>query len=359
MYGIAAVIVAAAVLAVVTGMQRPIEVKVDGAQISVDRGTTVSQLIRRKVFTAPHGNLVTVEGKIARIGGGLAPSYLRNGQPVEPTQVVYAGDDLASRIGANRTEEIIAKKKKVPRSTKERGSGPIAKTVRAGRDGILELRVGAISGKVVSRTWVRKPVAAIVEYRRLTSKDKVVALTFDDGPWPKTTDQVLRILDKYDIKATFFMIGARARVMPGMARRVARKGHTVANHTLSHRLLGREKSLTVIKNQINGGQVAIERATGVDAEWFRPPGGSIDTRSKKAVRQAGLQVVMWDVDSNDWRKPGSAAIANNVIKNSSPGAVILMHDGGGDRSQTVAALPKIIKGLKKRGYSFVTLDDMK
>lgn len=193
--------------------------------------------------------------------------------------------------------------------------------------------------------------------RQIASGAKLVALTFDDGPWPASTEAILSALEREDVPATFFMLGLQAKRYPRIARLVSTAGHQVGNHTYSHSQLSALSGADAWKD-IQWGQKAILKATGHPAVWFRPPYGDVDTRSLNVARQLSQRVVMWTVDSRDWERPGADVISGNVLRAVRPGAIVLMHDGGGDRAQTVQALPGIIRELKRRGYVFVTIDEL-
>jgi peptidoglycan-N-acetylglucosamine deacetylase len=174
------------------------------------------------------------------------------------------------------------------------------------------------------------------------SDGKVVYLTFDDGPDPRWTPEVLELLARYDAKATFFMLGRNAVSNPALVARVRAEGHAIGNHSVSHKYLPGLSS-TRMRNEITG---------GVGSRCFRPPYGATNTRVRNAVRAAGMRQVLWDVDPRDWSRPGSTAIAGRVLSQVYNGRVVLMHDGGGDRSQTVTALDRILRTLTARGFSF-------
>lgn len=180
-------------------------------------------------------------------------------------------------------------------------------------------------------------------------RDKVAYLTFDDGPHPVYTAQILWLLDKYEAEATFFMVGSAAEKNPAVVREVRRSPHSVGNHTYSHAWLTR----------LNAGEVRRElRSTDAllgRTRCMRPPGGFVNDRVRKIVGSEGRSLIMWTVDTLDWARPGASAIARTAIDGARPGSIILMHDGGGDRSQTVRALAKVLRTLKADGYRFETL----
>ncbi|MFJ4184879.1 polysaccharide deacetylase family protein [Kitasatospora sp. NPDC089509] len=183
---------------------------------------------------------------------------------------------------------------------------------------------------------------------------KVVYLTFDDGPSPVYTPQILSILNRYGVHATFFELGENVAAHPSLTAQVARQGHSVQNHSWSHPDL-RRLSGSSFDSQVGGTDRAIRAQTGRTPKCLRPPYGAVNGAVRSRAAALGKQVVLWSVDPADWSRPGTAAIRSRVLGNVRPGSVILLHDGGGNRSQTAAALPAILSTLKARGYSFATL----
>ncbi|MEV0401017.1 polysaccharide deacetylase family protein [Actinoallomurus sp. NPDC050550] len=179
---------------------------------------------------------------------------------------------------------------------------------------------------------------------------KVVYLSFDDGPSPYTP-KVLKVLARYGARATFFELGQNVTRHPGLTRKVVAQGGSVQNHTWSHPDLTRV-SASVFRSQVRRTDRAIRAATGVTPECLRPPYGAVNHTVRARARALHKKVVLWTVDPQDWARPGTSAIVHRVLAHVHPGSVVLMHDGGGNRGQTVAALPEILKALKERGYTF-------
>ncbi|WP_079184186.1 polysaccharide deacetylase family protein [Streptomyces uncialis] len=179
---------------------------------------------------------------------------------------------------------------------------------------------------------------------------KVVYLTFDDGPGVHTP-KVLDLLKQHGAKATFYQTGANVTANPATAKRAHREGHSVQNHTWSHVDL-RTVSWSKFKSEVTRTDTAIRTHTGKTPTCLRPPYGAVNqtVRDRAAALRKGVR--LWSVDTRDWARPGRAAIESRVLNNVRNGSVVLLHDGGGDRSQTVAALPKILKTLKSKGYTF-------
>jgi len=179
---------------------------------------------------------------------------------------------------------------------------------------------------------------------------RLIALSFDDGP-SAYTPQVLSVLAHFGVHATFFEIGEEVASDPAASRAVLAEGSVIGDHTWSHPIL----TTANVAAQVQATQREIQAATGYTPCLLRPPYGIESTAVVNDVRRMGLLSILWDVDPRDWSLPGTAAIVQNVLANAHPGAIVIMHDGGGPRSETVAALETIIPTLEARGYHFVTV----
>ncbi|MBO0789875.1 MAG: polysaccharide deacetylase family protein [Ktedonobacteraceae bacterium] len=178
-----------------------------------------------------------------------------------------------------------------------------------------------------------------------------VALTFDDGPQATFTPQVLQILQRYRVPATFFCIGRQVQQDAALVRQTHQEGDVIGDHSWSHPNLT-TLSPAAIRWQLRTTSVVIQQATGVAPTLFRPPYGATNATVRNIASQLGLTQIMWTLDTRDWQRPGVASIVNAAL-GAHNGSIILMHDGGGDRSQTVQALPRIIDGLRQRGFTFI------
>ncbi len=181
-----------------------------------------------------------------------------------------------------------------------------------------------------------------------TPAEKVVYLTFDDGPFPPYTQQMLDVLAEFDAHATFFVLGRQAVAEPDTIRKIYEGGHAVGNHSWSH------SSLSGMGWQSFKAEVDDTGALlgGYNSNCLRPPYGYTDGNTANYARDLGYTLALWNVDPQDWRLPGAAVIANRVLAVVKPGSVVLLHDGGGDRSQTVGAVRIILDRLTAQGYSF-------
>lgn len=184
-------------------------------------------------------------------------------------------------------------------------------------------------------------------------RGKIVYLTFDDGPTPYTTE-VLTLLKQYNAKATFFVIGNQVSKRIPTVKRAYRDGHAVENHTWSHpKLTG--LTWTQFRSQVARTNTAVAQAAGDSPECLRAPYGSINRNVLLRAQRFNMPVIQWSIDSRDWAKPGTYRIVRNVLGNVKDGSIVLMHDGGGNRAQTVAALKYILPSLRKQGYAIRAL----
>ncbi|BCL36749.1 polysaccharide deacetylase family protein [Nostoc sp. MS1] len=197
---------------------------------------------------------------------------------------------------------------------------------------------------------------AIIKSANVNQSQKVIALTFDDGPWPQSTAQVLDILKQNNIKATFFVVGQNVKNYPDLLKRVVAEGHTVGNHTWHHwyHFMNPQVAAYEVANTAK----LIYQITGVKTDLFRPPGGMMNNGLVSYAKNNKYAVIMWSSDSADYSRPGVSRLINNVFRPAQPGGIVLMHDGGGNRSQTIKALPEIISRFRKQGYSFVTVPEL-
>jgi peptidoglycan/xylan/chitin deacetylase (PgdA/CDA1 family) len=180
---------------------------------------------------------------------------------------------------------------------------------------------------------------------------KEIALTIDDGPSPIYTPQILRLLAKHRVTATFSMIGINVQAYPHIAREVAEAGHVIVNHTWTHADLALLRPVDV-REQMFRATEEIHRVTGQLPGMFRAPYGAWSRTVFQRCAQLGMTPLDWSVDPRDWARPGVSSIVQNILRNTRTGSIILEHDGGGDRSQTVAALKIVLPRLLDDGYHF-------
>jgi peptidoglycan/xylan/chitin deacetylase (PgdA/CDA1 family) len=183
--------------------------------------------------------------------------------------------------------------------------------------------------------------------------EKTVALTFDDGPSAQWTPKILALLGQYNAHATFCEIGPNAQANPGVVKQILAAGDRLCDHSVHHNEAMSKRGLAYETNEIVGAKQMIEAAggPGTQVSWFRAPGGDFSPEIRRISAENGLRPLAWSVDTEDWKRPGVASIVTDVKKNVRPGSIILMHDAGGDRGQTVAALAQLLPWLIHEGYS--------
>jgi peptidoglycan/xylan/chitin deacetylase (PgdA/CDA1 family) len=209
--------------------------------------------------------------------------------------------------------------------------------------------------------WLRSPDLfwpAAVVYRVPTS-EKIVALTFDDGPHPTFTPELLEILERYHVKATFFMIGRRMEQYPDLVRAVLSHGHAIGNHSYTHPSDLRADTRAQVVRELEACERVIERLSGRRNHLFRPPRGLIDGTVFTIAEEEGYRTILWTVSADHHDAPTPQQMARRVLEHIRPGGVILAHDGTFcTRWKDVAATPLIIEALQKRGYRFVTVPEL-
>ncbi|MFD2444265.1 polysaccharide deacetylase family protein [Bacillus sp. CGMCC 1.16607] len=191
------------------------------------------------------------------------------------------------------------------------------------------------------------------------TKEKLIAITFDDGPDPIYTPQILNTLKKYDAKATFYVIGAEAERFPDIIKREVLEGHELGYHTYRHYFKDNFNK-TKLKNELKHTSNVLKKISGYSPATFRPIAGYYDEQIVNTAVESGYKVILWSwhQDTKDWKKPGIQTIVRNMVSDKRPGDIIIFHDAGGDRSQTVKALENILETLYKDGYRCVTVSEM-
>lgn len=344
----------------------PASITLNGSSIDVGGGKTLSDALHASGIKPKPGDLVAVDGSVLEEGKGEPFHATINGETTDDINAKLTSGDVVELGDGNPVEEPSeTAEATTPFAHEEEGRGPIHLIEGEGADGMKRTKTGSISGAVVEEV-TQEPVNAL---RRNVSPDvgdeKVVALTFDDGPWPESTAAVLDVLAENGAKATFFTVGNR---IDGegveLVKRAAAEGHQICTHSYDHAAGdGKSVNLGYMKPEdqvaeVQKGYEAIEAATGTEASHvFRAPGGNYGEDVMRNVGPLVSAEIGWNIDSQDWRKPGVGAIVDQ-IKSAWPGAIILMHDGGGDRSQTVEALKEALPYLKSQGYRFVTMDEL-
>jgi len=338
--GVVAVILIPTVVATARG-RATIAVRVDGSLLSVRGGTTVGDLMQRYGLHLQPGNLLDVDGAVLQ--RGVEPGRIViDGRTANASTTLRAGDSVILEAGASRAEPRV---RSVYRTQGARTTNP--QFSLAGAPGEEIVVSGAISGKVVSATF--RPAGP-------SRGPRSVALTFDDGPGPYTA-RILSVLRKYGAPATFFVIGIHARDHGDLVREEVQAGMAVGNHSWDHPIRPPFAKLSGsrMRSEIEQTEQLL-LSMGIAPQLFRPPGGSFSQRVIDAARAVDSRVVLWDVDPMDWKRgrtPGQ--IVRAVLKAVRPGAIIELHDGGPNPQATLAALPRIITGIRAKGLRLVAL----
>lgn len=269
------------------------------------------------------------------------PAQLRvAGQVVAPTDLVRLGEQVEVVPGNDRVEPL--QRRRLPARPLVTRVG--ARVVTKPR--VVELTVGAVSGEEVARRVLLTPPPV----KRLW--DGEVLLTFDDGPDPVWTPRVLALLKARRVHAVFCLVGREARKHPDLVRRIVREGHTLCDHTENHDAHLRTGPPDRSRLEVLRGADALRLTTGVRPVWFRAPGGGWSPQLEAMVRAAGMTPLKWTVDPRDWERPLAHLIVGRVLLAARPGSVILLHDGGGDRRESVAALRSLLVALPRIGLTF-------
>jgi peptidoglycan/xylan/chitin deacetylase (PgdA/CDA1 family) len=311
--------------------------------VSVAAGETLGDAIDAFALHPSAGRLLDVNGRVIR--PNAYPGSIRlNGRPAATGSVLRAGDRISVVDGHDRTEEL---------------SHSIVR-LRNGIPGDPQFTVARAPGEelVVRGSLSHELVSIRLRTLGTARPQRAVALTFDDGPSPVYTPRILRTLRRLHVHATFFVIGYLAQAYPAIVREEQRLGMAVGNHTYNHpevppfaqlpRVLMRDEILLTAK---------VLARLGVRTDLFRPPAGSTSPAVEHVASALGERVVLWSVDPADWAAGSTAKeIAARVLAAVHPGSIVVLHDGGGDRTATLAALPLIVRGIRHRHLHLVTLD---
>jgi peptidoglycan/xylan/chitin deacetylase (PgdA/CDA1 family) len=331
-----------------------VPVSVDGEIVRVHPGATVTEAGGPRADAARGDLRAASDGRVLVVRGGAEARVFLDERPAAGREVVRPHSVIRIERGADQVEATQERFEAIPIPTRIVGKGALLTLAEPGAAGVRRIVAGAVSGDVVESETVRPPEPMVLR-RVIDARKKKVALTFDDGPWPHQTDAILQILEAEGVPATFFVIGKQVKAHPEIVRRAVSAGHAIGNHGYHHVDLTTTDA-EHLASEIAGTSRAIASATGTAPKWLRPPGGAIDAAVYREAAAQKLRLALWTVDPQDWRKGKKAAqIEAEVVNAVGPGAVILLHDGGGDRRQTVAALPGIIRRLRAKGYEFVPL----
>ncbi len=352
----------------------PVSVTVDGQQRTVFKNTTVDDLFNSEHPSVTPGNYVAVTGQVLKAAQGDPYSATVNGTTLsyaEAKSRTLSGNEAISfgngaDVMEEHTTEMVDEQPKleyrVAPGTPEKGDqvqqGTIQYVLQWGKAGRREILHGTESGETGTGSTDEGAKNCIIQAQSINPDDgqKLVALTFDDGP-TYFTQPYLDILAEKDVKATFCIIGEQVADGSYVIGETAKAGHQIASHTWDHRQLTTLDE-DEVRFEVGDTAAALKDVVGHDVTYVRPPYGDIDPEVWLKSGGAMGFSMYWTHDSRDWETPGVDAIVANCTTNMAPGSVILMHDGGGERSQDVEALPRIIDAWKEAGYTFVTMEEL-
>ena len=336
---------------------KPVEVTLNGDQVTISGAErSVGGLLDNNVVSVTPGNYVAVDGSTIRQGEGTRCTAKVNGNDTDEMGMHLTGGDTTEIFNVTDITEPYtdSEPQTLPHKTELKGVGAVHLYSNNAQDGEQVTRTGKESG-ITATVTTKEPIDNIVQYYNVNSNgDKVIALTFDDGPWDKQTDEILDILEQNDAKATFFTVGQCISGHEKELQRAASMGCEIGTHTWDH-AEGSGEGVSLIKmstderkQEVQKGLEAIKNATGQEASTiFRCPGGNFDTSVATDLEGIVTAEIGWNVDTTDWKKPGADVIAQR-IQSAGPGNIILMHDGGGDRSQTIEGLRQALPKLKEK-----------
>ncbi|RSX49445.1 polysaccharide deacetylase family protein [Bifidobacterium callimiconis] len=344
---------------------RPITVTVNGEQVNTRINTSIATLLSHSDgFGTKAGRMLSVTGKTLDENGGERYSVTLGSTAIKSSDLAATrltdGDALFVKDGKDVTEPHTVIKAAIPfgNDINLKGGGTIQYVEQQGVDGVKEQWVGKKSKETADKKVLKEPVNFKVTTKSPNPQDgkKYIALTFDDGP-SKYTQDILNILNEKGVHATFFNLSEQGTEFPDQEKAVAAAGNEVASHSVSHKYLPK-LSRDDLRNEINNSFAPIAANTGATGRMFRSPYGAFEAQQWVDSTDLISMNVLWSIDTEDWRRPGPDKIHDAVLNHAKNGSIVLMHDGGGDRSQDVDALPRIIDDLKNEGFTFVTVSEL-
>lgn len=341
---------------------RQVNIQVNGTTVTTKVYTPVNELLAaNNSFDINPGKLLSVSGKTLNATGGQPIQVSVNGTKVPANAQsdvhIAEGDNISVKSGNDVTEPHEVKTKTVPYNTVMETGGAIQYVKQQGQEGKHEWWTGKQSKETVDKGVTTQPKDLVIGSKDAQPKDGLyIAITFDDGP-SQYTDKILKILKEKNAKATFFNLSENAQAFTDAEKAVLADGHALGSHSTSHEYLPK-LTRDQLRKDLNGSFETIKGISGNESRLFRSPYGAFDKQNWINVSDVISANVLWNIDTLDWKRPGPDKIRDAVLHNAYNGAIVLMHDGGGDREQDVAALPGIIDGLQKQGYKLVTVPEL-
>lgn len=349
---------------VVFWTHRSVSITVNDTSQKIRIGSTLDDVYQQAGVPTNPGNFVTVGGNLIEPGTGYPYSASIGDQPLsrEETEAyrVHGGESINFFDGGDRLEEYDVEYREVqPKLVFTGDWGAVSYIKQWGKVGKQEIRTGKQSGEQAEGDWVEELRDCIVDTRNITpaNGEKLVAITFDDGPAETYTEAYLDILAQYGARATFFNLSSNEETYPELAKMVAGSGNQICSHTNQHlqlTALGPDEMLS----EITSARDTIRELTDVDTTIIRPPYGDFSQDCWLYTQGNVSASIIWNQDSLDWQQPDVGTIVNNALTNIGPGSIILMHDGGGVRDPDLEALPRLIQALQADGYRLVTISEL-
>lgn len=344
-------------------MWRSVDITVGGEERSVRVGTPVAKLLEdNDYFGAVPGRLLSVGGNVIDEQGGERCSVTLGDTAVASDQLATTklgdGDVLTVSNGADVTEPYQESSVPLAPGVQMDGTGAIQYVSQWGTPGTKTVRTGERSGETVDQEITAPATDMVVSARnaRPQGDKKYIALTFDDGPSGYTPD-ILQVLKDKGVQATFYNLGSQEDKYGQYAKQLLDEGHELASHTNQHMYLP-DLDNDSLRAEISSAADSINGASGQSPRMIRAPYGAFTANDWGRAGDLISCNVLWNIDTLDWKRPGAGVITNEVLSNAYNGAIVLMHDGGGNRSQDVEALPGIIDGLRANGYELVTVSEL-
>jgi peptidoglycan/xylan/chitin deacetylase (PgdA/CDA1 family) len=328
-------------------------VSVNGRVLAIPVSATVDSVASGTLALARSGSKLDITGDVTTLAGGTAVTTQVDSRPASPGTTLTDGALVLVEHGDHLLEGIIEKTESIPFETSVTGKGVVVTLAQAGKAGRRTVFLGDASKKQAA-VFVITPAQDALIQRTTSTKagQKLVALTFDDGPG-KWTQGVLDALASKNAPATFFMLGSSAAGNKALVQKIKAAGHEVENHSWNHPIL---TNLTAdeVRSQISRTAAIIG-----GGHFLRPPYGTYNAAVASVAGSMGYRLVLWTVDTLDWKYKDVGSILSYVKAQTKPGGIILMHDGGtADRSQTIAAIPEVVDWLLQNGYSLTTVENL-
>ncbi|MFN2536519.1 MAG: polysaccharide deacetylase family protein [Mycobacteriales bacterium] len=316
-------------------------ITVAGTHVAAAGVSTVEQALKEAGVAVPAGELLSIKTHRS-LGPDRHPGrVLVNGLPTLVASRVNPGAVITVEGGGDVTEAAETVTLLVP------ANHGIASLRRGARPGRVRVVRGVVSHEVIAKSVLVKP------YDGALLSARPVALTFDDGPNPQWTPLILQALAEANVQATFCLIGRQAQQYPELVKAIVDGGHTLCNHTWDHDEKLNHRSQAQILKEMSKSQAAITQASGgIAPQFFRAPGGAWSGQVELLARRLHMTPLKWTVDPRDWARPGAAHIVGAVMATLRPGGIVLLHDGGGKRDQTLAALRYFLVRLPAYKYRF-------